>query len=152
MFRVLVYPFFKRKKNVKEDLLPQSATLGEASNKTILNIRLIKISKTRQSQGILEFSFGQSRGQEDTQKGGIKVLFHLVSLPPPPHLFQWLPKVSCLHFHLVVLFSIPGWLMELKSMTISVLLGLNCLYCIPAMLSSLLEAVISGVSWYLSER
>lgn len=108
---------------------------GEAAQKNLLPVShkgwSLKLNyleynqniKSHQGQGILEFSLNKAGGKK-TEKRTIKVSFSLVFLC---RLIPCLPKASGLHFHLVALFSIPGLLMELKSMTISVLLGLNCL-------------------------
>lgn len=67
---------FKRKKveAAKKDLLLQSATKGEASNETILNIRLIKISKDGKVEVSLSFPLDKAGGKKTYRKEASKSL------------------------------------------------------------------------------
>lgn len=105
-----------------DDLPPRSRELKHLQHPANQNS-----AERRQSRSILDSFFsplsisGRSGGAGNTQEGLIKGPFHhpLHPAPSPPHP----PCIS----HSVAPFSIPALLMELKSMTISVLLGLNCL-------------------------
>lgn len=70
----------------------------------------------------LSFHLDKVRGEEPRKEASKSL-----SIFPLPTLQQRLPKVSLSRLHSLALFGIPGLLMELKSMTISDLLGLNCL-------------------------
>lgn len=114
-------------KTAFNDLLPESATKGKASNWSILNIQLIKsIKKMPKSWHPWVFLWTKQGGGNHTEKSH-QSPFQCRQSSPASTPQQQLPKVSRLHFYSVALFSIPELLMELKSMTISVLLGLNCL-------------------------